>query len=121
MQINAYSLVEERDEDIRDFARKLLQEKLVTFIGSDAHRTVNLASGVQYIRETCGEDYAVLVMPDHPTPLCLLTHVADPVPFALFSSKHPKDNGKAVFNEHNARASGLFVPRACDLMEKLLK
>ena len=36
----------------------LLQEKLVTFIGSDAHRTVNLASGVQYIRETCDEDYA---------------------------------------------------------------
>ena len=71
--------------------------------------------------ETCGEDYAVLVMPDHPTPLCLLTHVADPVPFALFSSKHPMDNGKVVFNEHNARASGLFVPRACDLMEKLLK
>ena len=29
--------------------------------------------------------------------------------------------GKVVFNEHNARASGLFVPRACDLMEKLLK
>jgi 2,3-bisphosphoglycerate-independent phosphoglycerate mutase len=71
--------------------------------------------------ETCGEDYAVLVMPDHPTPLCLLTHVADPVPFALFSSKHPMDNGKVVFNEHNARASGLFMPRACDLMEKLLK
>ena len=71
--------------------------------------------------ESCGEDYAVLVMPDHPTPLCLLTHVADPVPFALFSSKHPMDNGKVVFNEHNARASGLFVPRACDLMEKLLK
>ena len=58
VQINAYSLVEERDEDIRDFARKLLQEKLVTFIGSDAHRTVQLASGVQYIRETCDEDYA---------------------------------------------------------------
>ncbi len=57
VQINAYSLVEEREEDIRDFARKLLQEKLVTFIGSDAHRTVNLASGVQYICETCEEDY----------------------------------------------------------------
>ena len=37
---------------------KLLQEKLVTFIGSDAHRTVHLASGVQYICETCDEDYA---------------------------------------------------------------
>ena len=70
--------------------------------------------------EHCGEDYAVLVMPDHPTPLCLKTHVSDPVPFALFSSKHPMDNGNVVFNEHNARSTGLFVPRGCDLMEKLL-
>ena len=70
--------------------------------------------------ENCGEDYAVLVMPDHPTPLCLKTHVSDPVPFALFSSRHPMDNGDVVFNEHNARATGLFVPRGCDLMEKLL-
>ncbi|MBR5536758.1 MAG: cofactor-independent phosphoglycerate mutase [Clostridia bacterium] len=70
--------------------------------------------------ENCGEDYAVLVMPDHPTPLCLKTHVSDPVPFALFSSKYPMDNGDVVFNEHNARATGLFVPRGCDLMEKLL-
>ena len=70
--------------------------------------------------EASGEDYAVLLMPDHPTPLCLKTHVSDPVPFALFSSRHPVNNGGVVFNEHTARASGLFVPRACDLMEKLL-
>jgi hypothetical protein len=30
------------------------------------------------------------------------------------------DNGNVVFNEHNARSTGLFVPRGCDLMEKLL-
>ena len=70
--------------------------------------------------KTCGEDYSVLVMPDHPTPLCLLTHVGDPVPFALYSSRHPMDGGKVLYNEHAARATGLFVPRACDLMEKLL-
>ena len=68
--------------------------------------------------KTCGEDYSVLVMPDHPTPLCLLTHVGDPVPFALYSSRHPMDGGKVLYNA--ARATGLFVPRACDLMEKLL-
>lgn len=71
--------------------------------------------------ENCGEDYSVLVMPDHPTPLNLLTHVSDPVPFALYSSKYPVDNGQVVYNEQQARDSGVFVDRACELMEKLLK
>ena len=70
--------------------------------------------------ENCGEDYSVLLMPDHPTPLCLMTHVSDPVPFALLSSKYPVDNTGAVFTEYAARATGVMVPRACDLMEKLL-
>ena len=62
VQINAYSLVEEDDEDVRGFARRLLAEGLVTFIGSDAHRTDHrppmLTSGIEYIYETCDEEYA---------------------------------------------------------------
>ena len=62
IQINGYSLVEDSNKNIRAFARKLLQEKVVTFIGSDAHRTnhrpVSLSSGVNYIYETCDEEYA---------------------------------------------------------------
>ena len=62
VQINAYSLVEEDDEDVRGFARRLLAEGLVTFIGSDAHRSdhrpVMLTSGVEYIYETCDAEYA---------------------------------------------------------------
>ncbi len=61
-QINAYSLVEEQNDRIRNFARKLLSEKLVNFIGSDAHRIDHrppeLTSGVEYIYETCDKNYA---------------------------------------------------------------
>ena len=61
-QINAYSLVKEKHDSIRNFARKLLAEKLVDFIGSDAHRVNHrppeLTSGVEYIYETCEKDYA---------------------------------------------------------------
>ena len=53
VQINAYSLVEESSSGVRNFARKLLANKLVTFVGSDAHRTdhrpVNMISGIAYI------------------------------------------------------------------------
>ena len=61
-QINAYSLVNEKYERIRSFARKLLAQKLVDFIGSDAHRVNHrppeILSGVDYIYENCDEEYA---------------------------------------------------------------
>ena len=62
VQINAYSLVEENDDDVKAFARRLLAEGLVTFIGSDAHRSdhrpVMMTSGVEYIHENCDAEYA---------------------------------------------------------------
>ena len=36
-QINAYSLQEENNEDTKQFARQLLADGYVTFLGSDAH------------------------------------------------------------------------------------
>ena len=62
IQINAYSLVEEKNHGVRDFARKLLDHKIVTFIGSDAHRLdhrpPNVMSGLMYIYEKCDKNYA---------------------------------------------------------------
>lgn len=62
VQINAYSIVEDSDEDRKAFVKQLLQEKLVTFIGSDTHgignRPVAVASGIEYIYENCDEEYA---------------------------------------------------------------
>ncbi|MEE1320231.1 MAG: CpsB/CapC family capsule biosynthesis tyrosine phosphatase [Acutalibacteraceae bacterium] len=61
-QINSYSLMKEKNERIRTFARKLLSEGLVDFIGSDAHRIDHrppeLLSGVEYIYGNCDKDYA---------------------------------------------------------------
>jgi len=61
-QINAYSIVEESDKLIRNFARKLLYERLITFIGSDAHRSNRrpymIDSGVDYIYKYCEVEYA---------------------------------------------------------------
>lgn len=71
--------------------------------------------------EHCGEDYAALVMPDHPTPLCIRTHTPDPVPFALVSSRELRDNGAVHFTEKEAAATGLLVPQACTLMAQLIK
>lgn len=62
LQINAYSLQNESSKQRRDFARKLLTEKCVTFVGSDAHRTTHrpyaIKDGVDYIYTHCDIEYA---------------------------------------------------------------
>lgn len=37
------------------------------------------------------DDYRILILPDHPTPLSLRTHTAEPVPFLLYQKAKPKN------------------------------
>ncbi len=68
--------------------------------------------------ESDGEPYAVLVMPDHPTPLTIRTHVSDPVPFALY--RKGDHAGRSVrYTEADAAATGLFLPRAHELIDRM--
>ncbi|MBE7041319.1 MAG: cofactor-independent phosphoglycerate mutase [Ruminococcaceae bacterium] len=69
--------------------------------------------------ENSGEDYAVLLTPDHPTPLCVMTHVKDPVPFAIYK-KGQKEASKLSYTEANAKKTGLFVEKGCELIKMLL-
>ncbi len=67
---------------------------------------------VKYIVETlraAGEDFRMLVLPDHPTPLCTKTHARDPVPCLLYDSREKK-NGKAEFTEKSAAGGTLIDP-----------
>ncbi len=54
-------------------------------------------------------DYRILCMPDHPTPVKLMTHTSDPVPFALFRSDTATGNGAAAYSEIDAKGTGLLV------------
>ncbi len=68
----------------------------------------------------CGEDYAALLMPDHPTPLSLMTHTSDPVPFALVR-KGDCGLEPRRFTEKQAAETGIFVNEAHTLMQRLLR
>lgn len=61
-QINAYSLVDESDKIIRDFAVYLLENRDVAFVGSDSHRTnhrpYRINNGINYIYKHCDVEYA---------------------------------------------------------------
>jgi 2,3-bisphosphoglycerate-independent phosphoglycerate mutase len=67
-------------------------------------------------------DYRVLVLPDHPTPIAIKTHAADPVPFALLSSGKNTATGHTAsgFNERAAEQSGLFIKSGWELMDRLI-
>lgn len=57
-----------------------------------------------------GEPYTVLVTPDHPTPLSTMTHSRDPVPFMLYRSDRPAQNGFS-YDEQGAKDSKVFVEK----------
>ena len=70
--------------------------------------------------ENSGEEYRILIMPDHPTPLCTMTHSREPVPYLLFdSSKHQK--GAETFTEDNCKDSGNYIEFGPSIMDKLLE
>ncbi len=63
--------------------------------------------------------YRVLVTPDHPTPLCLMTHTNDAVPFLIYDSEK-EQQGVAEFNEDTAKATGLLIQPGYTIMQRLL-
>ena len=50
------------------------------------------------------EDYRILVLPDHPTPICVRTHTGEPVPYLLYDSR-TKQDGIHIYNEKEAAKS----------------
>ncbi len=71
------------------------------------------------------DDYVILVMPDHPTPLSIRTHTADPVPFCIygkngFAGGAYDRRGVSGFNEREASMTGIFVEEGHRLLEIIL-
>ena len=70
--------------------------------------------------EGCGENYRILVLPDHPTPIELRTHTSDPVPFFIYDSEK-NETGVSHFCEDSATATGYYLADGYRLMELLTK
>jgi len=69
-------------------------------------------------------EYRMMVLPDHPTPLKIRTHVAEPVPFCIYdSTKQPllKHKSGEKFSEKNAMVAGPFLPDGHKLMDIFLE
>ncbi len=66
------------------------------------------------------DDITLLVCPDHPTPLSIRTHVADPIPYMLYRSNRPVKSGQTVFTEKTAAATDNTMPQAHKLLSHML-
>lgn len=56
--------------------------------------------------EKAGEDYRMLILPDHPTPVEVRTHTGEPVPYLLYDSTK-EQNGMEKYQENTADKSGI--------------
>ena len=73
----------------------------------------------EYLKE-CGEDFKIVILPDHPTPVALRTHTMDPVPYMIYSSNEEKV-GVASLTEDSARETGVYIPDGYTLMERVIE
>lgn len=70
--------------------------------------------------EDSGEDFRILVCPDHPTPLLTKTHSSEPVPYLIYDSRK-SIAGVDTFTEANATATGNFIEHGPSIMDRLLE
>lgn len=76
---------------------------------------------IEYLRN-CGEDYNILVMPDHPTPLAIKTHTSDPIPYLFYSSKGVDSAYSCEkYTEAEAQKTGKFIENGYTIINKLLE
>lgn len=74
---------------------------------------------VDYLKST-GEDFRVLITPDHPTPIALKTHVRDAIPYVIYDSR--RDTGLCLdYTEKSAKSTGVFIEPGHKLIEKFLE
>lgn len=70
--------------------------------------------------DASGEDYRILVLPDHPTPICIRTHTAGPIPYVLYDSR--KSLGHFVaYSESVATESGILKQDGHQLIDELFQ
>ena len=93
----------------------LLKEKIQSIEYLDRR----LIAPVKKAMEDASEDFRMLVLPDHPTPIRLRTHTGDPVPYVLYDSTRQRKSIQK-YTEAEAEAAGNFEPNGYKLIERLL-
>ena len=65
------------------------------------------------------DDYKIMILPDHPTPIVTKTHARDAVPYMIYHKNAPVE-GVETINEETARATGNFIEKGSELMSRFI-
>ena len=74
----------------------------------------------EYLIET-QEEFRLLVLPDHPTPIELKTHTREPVPFVLIKDTDKEIKNNFIYSEEDSKKSGIFIEKGHTLMYNIVK
>lgn len=66
------------------------------------------------------DDYKIMILPDHPTPIVTRTHASDPVPYLIYH-KNNEITGVDTINEETAKTTGNFIDFGPSIMPHFLK
>ncbi len=70
--------------------------------------------------EAMEDDFRILIMPDHPTPVAIRTHTSDPVPYVLYDSRLDTKGG-CSYTEAQAAIKGVTFEQGHELMGHFLE
>lgn len=92
--------------DKKKLAVEIIDNKVVKFLKDELEKR--------------GMDYKMLIMPDHPTPISLKTHVSDPVPYIIYDSTKTDGGSGLTYTEKNGQSTGEYIEQGYTLMDKFL-
>ena len=75
---------------------------------------------VKAAMDASGEEYRMLVLPDHPTPIRIRTHSSDSIPYIIYDSRH-QSRKISLYTEKDAAATGAYTEDGYTLMERFLQ
>jgi 2,3-bisphosphoglycerate-independent phosphoglycerate mutase len=90
----------------KKFAVETIDSKVVKFLKDELEKR--------------GVDYRMMILPDHPTPISLKTHVSDPVPYIIYDSRKDMDTN-LTYTEENGKKTGIYIEKGYTLMERFLE
>lgn len=91
-----------------------LENKIQAIEDFDARIVAPICEGIKKFGE-----YRILCTPDHPTPLRLMTHTSDPVPFIIYRGEDALKPGVEGYDEVSAAKTGFVLEDGFRLMELL--
>jgi len=94
----------------------LTEEKILSIEYLDSR----IIAPIKRACEEAGEEFRMLILPDHPNPIRYRTHTGDPVPYVLYDSTMQR-KAVAHYNEIEAAATGILEPNGYNLMTRLIR